>query len=140
MDFDAVIVGAGHNALAAAVHLASRGWSVGAFERNDAAGGAVRTEEVTLPGFRHDLYAMNLSLFAGSPFLGSMAGLRAHGLPLHRQHCSPRRCARARVRRVQELPTTLARRQFRIKMQRPGRDAEKFGADAPHIFSLLGSP
>ena len=46
MDFDAVFVGAGHNALAAAVHLASRGWSVGVFERSDAAGGAVRTAEV----------------------------------------------------------------------------------------------
>ena len=32
------------------------------------AGGAVQTREATLPGFRHDLFAMNLSLFAGSPF------------------------------------------------------------------------
>lgn len=30
--FDAVIIGAGHNGLAAAVHLAKRGWSVGVFE------------------------------------------------------------------------------------------------------------
>src|SRR6185503_1729250 len=81
MDFDAVIIGAGHNALAAAVHLASRGWSVGVFERCDKAGGAVRTEEVTLPGFRHDLYALNLSLFAGSAFLREHGEtLRAHGL------------------------------------------------------------
>ena len=42
MDFDAVFVGAGHNALAAAIHLASRGWSVGVFEQSDVAGGAVR--------------------------------------------------------------------------------------------------
>ena len=37
-------------------------------ERAAAAGGAVRTEEVTLPGFRHDLSAANLNLFAGSAF------------------------------------------------------------------------
>src|SRR4051794_31795068 len=89
MEFDAVIIGAGHNGLAAAVHLASRGWSVGVFERNDTAGGAVRTAEVTLPGFRHDLYAMNLSLFAGSPFLAEHGeGLREHGLAFAPvEHC-----------------------------------------------------
>ena len=104
MDFDAVIVGAGHNALAAAMHLASRGWSVGVFERNDAAGGAVRTAEVTLPGFRHDLYAMNLSLFAGSPFLarawrgasGARPRLRAGGALLRLADAR-----RALVRRLQ---------------------------------------
>src|SRR5215470_11484054 len=81
MDFDAVIIGAGHNGLAAAIHLSSRGWSVGVFEQADAAGGAVRTAEVTLPGFRHDLYAMNLSLFAGSPFVAAHGeALRKHGL------------------------------------------------------------
>ncbi len=88
MEFDAVIVGAGHNALAAAVHLASRGWTVGVFERNDTAGGAVRSAEVTLPGFRHDLYAMNLSLFAGSPSGTS---------PPHGGNAGSGRCARACV-------------------------------------------
>jgi phytoene dehydrogenase-like protein len=145
MDFDAVIVGAGHNALAAAVHLASRGWSVGVFERNDAAGGAVRTEEVTLPGFRHDLYAMNLSLFAGSPLLREHGeGLRAHGLAFApAEHCfaSPMRDGRW-FGVSKDLATTLARAE-----QFSHEDAknwaamlEKFGADAPHIFSLLGSP
>src|SRR5688500_16153890 len=98
MDFDAAIVGAGHNGLAAAVHLASRGWSVGVFELSDAPGGAVRTEEVTLPGFRHDLYAMNLSLFAGSRFVAEHGeGLRAHGLAFApAEHCfaSPMRDGR----------------------------------------------
>lgn len=68
MAFDAVFAGAGHNALATAVHLAGRGWSVGVFEQSDVAGGAVRTAEVTLPGFQHDLGATNLGLFAGSAF------------------------------------------------------------------------
>ena len=63
--YDAVIVGAGHNGLACAIHLAKRGWRTGVFEAKSEAGGAVKTREVTLPGFRHDLCATNLSMFAG---------------------------------------------------------------------------
>ena len=69
--FDAVVVGAGHNGLAAAIHLLNRGWSVAVIEQAGEPGGAVKTREVTLPGFRHDLCAMNLSLFAGSPFFAA---------------------------------------------------------------------
>jgi phytoene dehydrogenase-like protein len=65
---DAVFVGAGHNSLACAVHLAAKGWSVAIFERAGTPGGAVKTSALTLPGFRHDWAAMNLSLFAGSAF------------------------------------------------------------------------
>jgi phytoene dehydrogenase-like protein len=145
MDYDAVIVGAGHNALAAAVHLASRGWSVGVFERNDATGGAVRTEEVTLPGFRHDLYAMNLSLFAGSPFLAEHGEpLRAHGLAFApAEHCfaSPMRDGHW-FGVSKDLASTLTRaEQFSHEDAKTWAAMfEKFGADAPHIFSLLGSP
>ncbi len=145
MEFDAVIVGAGHNALAAAVHLQSRGWSVGVFERNATAGGAVRTEEVTLPGFRHDLYAMNLSLFAGSPFLREHGeALRAHGLAFApAEHCfaSPMRDGRwFGVSR--DLATTMKRAERFSKEDAQAWSAmfEQFGGDAPHIFSLLGSP
>ena len=60
MIYDAVVVGAGHNGLAAAVHLAAKGWKVAVAEGNAEPGGAVKTREVTLPGFRHDLCAMNL--------------------------------------------------------------------------------
>lgn len=79
--YDAVVIGAGHNGLAVAVMLAKAGWKVGVFERNPEPGGAVRTEEVTLPGFRHDLFAANLNLFAGSPFVQRYGDqLAAHGL------------------------------------------------------------
>ncbi|KSV66554.1 hypothetical protein N185_32320 [Sinorhizobium sp. GW3] len=83
--YDAVLIGGGHNSLACAAHLVRRGWSVGVFERNAACGGAVRTEDVTLPGFRHDLGAMNLSLFAGSEFHRDYAAdLAAAGLEFSR--------------------------------------------------------
>ncbi len=81
MSYDAIVIGSGHNGLAAGVHLGSRGWRVLVLERQQAAGGAVKTAEVTLPGFRHDLYAMNLSMFAGSPFHAEHGALLArHGL------------------------------------------------------------
>ena len=80
-EFDAVLVGAGHNTLAAALHLAAQGWRVGVFEGALQSGGAVKTGEYTLPGFRHDWGAMNLSLFAGSPFFKAYgAELGQHGL------------------------------------------------------------
>jgi len=145
MDFDAVIIGAGHNALAAGVHLASNGWSVGIFERNDKAGGAVRTEEVTIPRFRHDLYAMNLSLFAGSPFLREHgAALGGHGLTFApAEHCfaSPMRDGQW-FGVSKDLPTTLARieKLSHEDARTWAAMLEMFGADAPHIFSLLGSP
>ena len=55
--------------------------SVQVFERGPTAGGAVRTEALTLDGFRHDVAAMNLSMFAGSAFAAKYgAELAQHGL------------------------------------------------------------
>jgi phytoene dehydrogenase-like protein len=65
---DAIIIGAGHNSLACAVHLISKGWNVLILEKAKTAGGAIKSGEFTEPGFMHDWAAMNLSLFAGSPF------------------------------------------------------------------------
>jgi len=80
-DADAIVVGAGCNGLACAILLAGAGWRVTVLERADEPGGAIRTAEVTLPGFRHDLYATNLNLFAGSPFFAELRDeLVAHGL------------------------------------------------------------
>ncbi|HEX6291249.1 MAG TPA: NAD(P)/FAD-dependent oxidoreductase [Herpetosiphonaceae bacterium] len=64
--FDAVFIGSGHNALIAAAYLARAGWSVLVLERNDRPGGLVRTEELTLPGFKHDVYSSAHPLFATS--------------------------------------------------------------------------
>ncbi|MEQ6250235.1 NAD(P)/FAD-dependent oxidoreductase [Sulfitobacter sp. HNIBRBA3233] len=80
-DLDAILIGSGHNSLACACHMAARGWKVAVFERNSVPGGAVRSGEYTLPGFRHDWAAMNLSLFAGSAFhTDHAAELSRHGL------------------------------------------------------------
>lgn len=75
----AVVVGAGQNGLAAAIALAERGWSVTVCEASDEIGGAVRTAEVTLPGFRHDLYSAVFPAAAASPVFARWP-LARHGL------------------------------------------------------------
>jgi phytoene dehydrogenase-like protein len=81
MSYDAIIIGAGHNGLVTGIYLAKAGWKVLILERNKEAGGAVRTAEVTLPGFKHDLFATNLNLFANSPFYDEFKNeLHKHGL------------------------------------------------------------
>jgi len=65
---DAIIIGSGVNALVAAVHLLSKGWTVAVYEAAPVPGGAVKSGEYIEPGYQHDWAAMNLSLFAGSPF------------------------------------------------------------------------
>lgn len=61
-NFDVIVIGSGINGLSSAALLAKRGKRTLVLESNDSCGGAVRTEEVTLPGFKHDLFATNLSL------------------------------------------------------------------------------
>ena len=67
-DPDAVIVGSGPNGLAAAVTLAAAGLSVQVIEGGPAIGGGCRTEELTLPGFRHDVCSAVHPLALASPF------------------------------------------------------------------------
>ena len=65
---DAIVVGAGPNGLAAAITLARAGRSVRVYEAAATAGGGTRTEELTLPGFRHDVCSTILPLTLASPF------------------------------------------------------------------------
>ncbi|MFJ5550855.1 phytoene desaturase family protein [Streptomyces sp. NPDC093225] len=69
---DAVVVGAGPNGLTAAVELARRGFSTALFEAGPTVGGGARTEELTLPGFRHDPCSAVHPLGAGSPVFSTM--------------------------------------------------------------------
>jgi phytoene dehydrogenase-like protein len=76
---DAVVVGGGPNGLAAAITLARAGRSVRVLEQAPTVGGGARTDELTLPGFRHDVCSAVHPFGRTSPFF-SEAGLDRHGL------------------------------------------------------------
>jgi phytoene dehydrogenase-like protein len=77
--YDAVVIGAGPNGLAAAIELARAGHTVGIFEANEVVGGGARSAELTLPGFVHDICSAVHPLAAGSPFFSKLP-LAEHGL------------------------------------------------------------
>jgi phytoene dehydrogenase-like protein len=79
MTADAVVIGSGPNGLVAANVLADAGWEVIVLEAQPEPGGAVRTGELTLPGFHHDLFSAFYPLAAVSPVIRRLA-LEAHGL------------------------------------------------------------
>jgi phytoene dehydrogenase-like protein len=80
-EVDAIVVGAGPNGLAAAITLARAGRSVRVYEAAPEAGGGIRTMDLTLPGFRHDMCSTILSLATESPFFRTV-DLAAHGVEL----------------------------------------------------------
>ncbi len=77
--YDAVIVGSGPNGLSAAITLASQGLRVVILEGKDSTGGGVRSAELTLPGFTHDVCSAVHPLALLSPFFSSL-DLTKYGL------------------------------------------------------------
>lgn len=77
--YDVVVVGAGPNGLAAAITIAQAGRSVLLLEAADTVGGGARTDELTLPGFLHDICSSIHPLGVGSPFFKTLP-LAEHGL------------------------------------------------------------
>ncbi len=76
---DAVVIGSGPNGLVAANILADQGWSVTVLEAADEWGGAVRSAELTLPGFRHDLFSAFYPLALASKAIAALE-LERYGL------------------------------------------------------------
>jgi phytoene dehydrogenase-like protein len=64
-EYDAVLVGSGVNSLACGALLSRAGWRVCVLERNDWFGGAIKTEELTEPGFTHDVFSAWHPLWVG---------------------------------------------------------------------------
>jgi phytoene dehydrogenase-like protein len=77
--YDAVVVGSGPNGLAAAITVAQAGLSVLVIEGRETIGGGTRTEELTLPGFAHDVCSAVHPMAAMSPFFRTLP-LAEHGL------------------------------------------------------------
>jgi phytoene dehydrogenase-like protein len=72
IEYDAVVVGSGPNGLAAAITIAQAGRSVLVLEAKNTIGGGTRTEELTLPGFRHDVCSAIHPLALMSPFFRAL--------------------------------------------------------------------
>lgn len=70
--YDAIIIGAGPNGLAAAITIARAGHSVLVLEAKETIGGGCRSAEVTLPGFTHDICSAIHPLGLASPFFRSL--------------------------------------------------------------------
>ena len=79
MAYDFVVVGAGHNGLACAAYLARSGASVLVLERFTRIGGACHTEEVTLPGFKHNICSVVHTHIPSSPVYRDLE-LERHGV------------------------------------------------------------
>jgi phytoene dehydrogenase-like protein len=71
-DFDAIVVGSGPNGFAAAIRLQQAGLSVLILEAKDTIGGGMRTQELTLPGFYHDVCSAIHPMAVGSPFFSQL--------------------------------------------------------------------
>jgi phytoene dehydrogenase-like protein len=88
---DAIVIGAGPNGLTAAAVLARNGWKVLVLEAKARPGGAVYTEELTLPGFHHDVGAAFFPFADDSPAFRHLdlvgAGLQWHNA--RRESCHP---------------------------------------------------
>jgi phytoene dehydrogenase-like protein len=78
-DFDAVVAGSGPNGLAAAITLQQKGLRVLLLEAKKTIGGGMRSAELTLPGFTHDICSAVHPMAAASPFFTTLP-LHEHGL------------------------------------------------------------
>lgn len=109
--YDAVVVGAGPNGLAAAIVFAQAGRSVLVMEAQSTIGGGARTAALTLPGFAHDVCSAVHPLARATPFFRSLP-LEQHGLrwiepPVQMAHPLDDRPAALLHRSIDDTSATL---------------------------------
>jgi phytoene dehydrogenase-like protein len=140
---DYVVVGGGINGMVAAAMLGKKGRKVLVLERNDRIGGCLRTEEITAPGFVHDVMATTLVLFLTSPAYAAIGkDLEARGFAVAhsdlptgviRPDGSHVVFSRDRARNV-AIFEACAKGDGAAFASEMGR----MSADAPFLFALLG--
>ena len=143
MAYDHIIIGSGINGLVAASLLALKGDRVLVLEREGTPGGCLRTAEITLPGFHHDVMAATWVLFMTSP-AGAAVGphLARHGFD-YCHSASPTAVVRPDGSSL-VLSMDQARNVANFNALAAGdggqhaRDVGAIAADAPFLFALLG--
>ena len=140
-EVDVVVIGSGHNGLVAAAYLARAGAQVEVLERNPVPGGAVATEELTLPGFRHDTFSSWHPLFHLSAAFAELGDeLRARGLEYANTDLPAATAygdgaAVCAYRDPERTASGFAGRDDRVY----AGELERFGAHAETIAELLGT-
>lgn len=143
MAFDHIIIGSGINGLVAAAMLALKGDRVLVLEREASLGGCLRTAEITLPGFHHDVMAATFVLFMTSPAGGVLGPhLARHGF----EYCHA--ANPTAVVRPDGSAVVLSMDQVRNIAtfnalasgdgDQHAADVGGIAADAPFLFALLG--
>ncbi len=140
---DHVIIGSGINALVAGAMLSLKGQKVLILERSDRPGGCLRTEDITLPGFHHDVMATTFVLFMTGP-AGAALGphLARHGF----EYChSPHPTAVLRPDGSSLVLTMDRAKNVANFNTLAAGDGDQHAADvggieqdAPFLFALLG--
>jgi phytoene dehydrogenase-like protein len=140
---DYVIVGSGINALVAAALLGRKGRKVLVLERNDRIGGCIRTEEITAPGFVHDVMATTFVLFVTSPAYAELGpelekrGLAFAHTPTPTAVLLPD--GRYAILSMDRKTNVAAFDKLAAgDGARFDADIGRVGADAPFLFALLG--
>ncbi len=142
-DYDAVVVGSGPNGLAAAISLQRAGLSVLLLEAKETIGGGMRSAELTLPGFMHDICSAIHPLAAESPFFKTLP-LRQWGLEfiqpqLHAAHPFDNGTAAVLASSLEETARLLGKDGPMYK-QLIGPLAEEWQSLAPALLGPLRIP
>ncbi|MBK8411711.1 MAG: NAD(P)/FAD-dependent oxidoreductase [Sandaracinaceae bacterium] len=116
--YDAVVIGSGPNGLAAAIRMAERGARVLVLEGMPTLGGGMRTAELTLPGFHHDVCAAAHPMGVLSPYLRTLP-LERHGLVWDAGEASV-------AHPFADGPAVLLRRSLDATMEELGGDAATY--------------
>jgi phytoene dehydrogenase-like protein len=142
-EFDYIIVGSGINALVAASLLGRKGCKVLVLERNPRIGGCILTDEVTVPGFLHDVMATTFVLFITSPAYAELGpDLEKRGLVF--AHAATPTAVLLPDGRHAVATTDRAKNIAAFEILAAGdgaahaRAMDAMGADAPFVFGLLG--
>jgi phytoene dehydrogenase-like protein len=140
---DHIIVGSGINALVCASIMAGKGQKVLVLERNDRIGGCIRTEEITAPGFIHDVMATTFVLFITGPGFAALGkDLARHGLEFCHTD-TPTGVLRPDgshvVQRMDQAANIAAFNALAAgDGNQYGRDVGEIGKNAGLLFGLLG--